>query len=702
MIPSTPVPTPDESCERYFNRELGLLSFQRRVLAEAKDRNNPILERVNFLSIVGSNLDEFFMVRVGGLVMQHRAQVPDLSIDGQTAAEQLVVIRKEAEAIMVEAMELWHGELQPELAANGIHVLEYKDLTDKQRSQLETRFVKSIFPALTPQAFDPGRPFPHISNLSLNLAARIKDENGEEHFARVKVPATLPRLVPLKRSSGGQRKDGTVPHAHWFVWLEQLIIAHLDLLFPGNELLPAFPFRVTRNADIELQEDEAADLLESMSENLHTRRFSPVIRLTLDQGMPKQSRHTLTQNLHVNNNDVYDLPGPLALNALSQLYSLERHDLKNRPTKPRTPSELKAENLDGNIFELIRAGDLLFHHPYESFDPVLEFLKTAVRDPEVVAIKQTLYRVGGDSPIVKLLLKARREYRKQVTVFVELKARFDEESNIGWARMLEREGVHVIYGMIGLKTHAKTLMVIRREGDELRRYVHLGTGNYNTSTAKIYEDVGMLTADQSIGEDLTDLFNYLTGRSNISNFRRLLVAPLNLRARFESMIQREIEHAQAGKEARLIFKCNALVDRKIIDLLYQASAAGVKIELLVRGMCSLLPGVPGMSENIRVRSVIGRFLEHSRIYYFHNDGDDQIYVGSADLMTRNVSHRVETLFPIEDEAHRDRLRSLLLDGYLADDIKSWHMQNDASYELMNAAGIDLQEKIIGQTKSRLG
>ncbi len=688
------------AADLFVNREIGLLNFQYRVLQEARDERNPLLERIKFLSIVGSNLDEFFMVRVGGLVMQQRARIIDLSIDGKTPDVQLADLRTVAEDLMTRASELWYDQLLPELALNGIFVLSYSELNDKQKKQLSRYFQRSIFPVLTPQAFDPGHPFPHISNLSLNLAVQIRDPEGEDHFARVKVPALLPRLVPLKKSSGGQRRDGTVPHNHYFVMLEEVVTAHLEQLFPGNEVVEAHPFRVTRNADIALQELEAADLLETMAENLNTRRFSPVIRLSVDKNMPKSNRKILTQNLQVNHNDVYELPGPLAMSNLVQLYDVDRYDLKDKPIKPRVAETLKLDKGERDIFAAIRSGDILLHHPYESFDPVIDFLDAAVHDPEVLAIKQTLYRVGPQSPVVNLLLEARREHRKQVTVLVELKARFDEASNIGWARKLEREGVHVIYGMVGLKTHAKTLMVIRREGQDLRQYVHLGTGNYNHTTSRIYEDFGFFTCREEFGADLTDLFNYLTGRSNISEFRKLLVAPLSLRAGLEARIRREIEHAREGGQAQLIFKCNSLVDRRLIELLYEASSAGVKINLIVRGLCCLRPGVSGLSENITVRSVVGRFLEHSRIYYFHNAGQSEIYLGSADLMTRNIDHRVETLFPVESPELVQRLRSRVLGLYLDEGARRWLMQPDGSYVLEgtdpSTGAIDIHEQFLAR------
>jgi len=673
----TPPVPPVEPRDRYLNRELGMLQFQYRVLEEAMDPDNPLLERVKFLAILGSNLDEFFMVRAGGLIMQKRSGIVDLSIDGQSAAEQLAAIRKVATDLLGKSRKHWNGELKPALAEAGIHVLDYGELTDKQKRQVETYFRQTIFPVLTPQAFDPGHPFPHISNLSLNLAVVIRDPDGDERFARVKVPAILPRLVPIKRSSGGERKDGTVPHNHYFVWLEQVMAHHLETLFPGMEILRAHTFRVTRNADIELQDLEAVDLLENIAENVVVRRFSPVIQLGIEEDIVTETRQILVDNMAVDRNDIYALAPPLGMSGLMGLCDIDRFDLKFEPAPPVLPAPLRPENMEGDIFAAIRTGDILLHHPYESFDPVIELLKSASRDPQVLAIKQTLYRVGRHSPVVNYLLEARREYRKQVTVLVELKARFDEESNIGWAKMLEREGVHVIYGLLGLKTHAKTLMVVRREGDILRRYMHLGTGNYNHATARLYEDLGMFTCDEEIGADLTDMFNYLTGYSKIEEFRKLLVAPINLRRRFQALLRREIEHARAGRNGHVIFKCNSLVDRKLIDLMYKASGAGVRIELIVRGLCALRPQVPGLSENITVRSILGRYLEHSRIFYFANDGDEEIFVGSADLMTRNFDRRVETLFPVQDPQLKKRLK---------DEVLAASQRDNLGVRLMDAAG----------------
>lgn len=666
----------------YINRELSQLEFQRRVLEEAKDTSNPLLERVKFLSIVGSNLEEFFMVRVGGLIMQKDEGVVDLSIDGLTAAEQLVEIRKTSQKLMVEAREVWQKTIIPELDANGIHVRHYNELTSRQKEIADEYYREMVFPVLTPLALDPGHPFPHISNLSLNLAIMIEGKHGESLFARVKVPDTLPQLVPIKRSSGGVRKDGTVPYHHYFVWLDDLITANLADLFPGMKVLGAHAFHVTRNADMEIQELEAADLLETMEESVRKRRFGVVVQLLIKKDMPANLKEILISNLKVARQDVYTLESPLNLRSLSALLRVERLDLKDRPFIPLTPKQLRPtsnEPADDFLFASMRANNILIHHPYDSFQPVIEFLRSAARDPDVLAIKQTLYRTGSNSPVVKALLQARRDYGKQVAVLVELKARFDEESNIGWARLLEQEGVHVTYGLLGLKTHSKIALIIRKEGNHIRRYVHLGTGNYNHVTATIYEDISLFTCDDDIAADATDLFNYLTGYSLKTNYRKLLVAPINLRQRFEEMIVREIRLQREGQPGHLVFKMNSLADKPIIELLYKASQAGVKVDLIVRGICCLRPGIPGLSENIRVISIVGRFLEHSRVYYFHNGGDEEIFLGSADLMPRNLNQRVEVLFPIEDRCMVENIRENILRVYLADNVKARLMQPDGSF-----------------------
>jgi polyphosphate kinase len=662
----------------FINRELSLLEFQRRVLQEARDPSNPLLERVKFLAILGSNLDEFFMVRVAGLRKQMDAGVVDLPPDGMTPAEQLAAIRKVAWQLMMEALECLNDELLPELDKAGIHILDYAALNERQKVVVDGYFDEVVFPVLTPLAFDPGHPFPHISNLSLNLAIVIRDENGQDLFARVKVPGTLPRLVPIKRSSGGVRRDGTVPYHHYFVWLEQAIAANLEKLFPGMQVVEAHPFRVTRDADTVIQELEASDLLETMEQSVRQRRFGSVVRVTVNEAMPTHIRDILIENLEMDRKDIYTLDAPLGMSNVMGLHAIDRYDLKDAPYKPAIPPRLKLEATDGNLFAAVRRENILIHHPYDSFLPVVDFLYAAAKDPDVLAIKMTLYRVGKNSPVVKTLMDA-RENGKQVAVLVELKARFDEESNITWARMLEREGVHVIYGLLGLKTHSKIALVVRKEGEHIRRYVHLATGNYNAVTAQIYEDIGMFTCDEEVGADATDLFNYLTGYSAKRDFRKLLVAPINLREGMEALIEREIEQQKKKGNGYLLFKMNALVDPPMIQLLYKASMAGVKVDLIVRGICCLRPGVNGLSENIRVISILGRFLEHSRIYYFYNGGNEQVYLGSADLMPRNINRRVEVLFPVQDMPLIRYLRDEVLQTALNDNVKARVMQPDGSY-----------------------
>lgn len=675
-----PIAPPDLNDPSLFiNRELSLLEFQRRVLDEARNEKTPLLERVKFLSIVGSNIDEFFMVRVAGLRKQIDAGIYERTPEGLTPAEQLAAIRKVAQQLMIECHEHWRDSLLPDLKRAGIYVLEYEELNERQRATVKKYFEDVVFPVLTPLAFDPGHPFPHISNLSLNLAVVIRDEKGKDHFARIKVPNTLPRLLPIKRSSGGVRKDGTVPYEHYFVWLEQVIAHNLDDLFHGMQVVEAHPFRVTRDADIEIQELEAADLLETMEQSMRQRRFGSVVRLAVHSAMPAHIRGILLENLELDRNDVYTLDGPLGISSLMSLYqSVERYDLRELPVKPAIPPALRG-NATGDVFDAIRQGDILIHHPYDSFVPVVDFLRAAACDPDVLAIKQTLYRVGRNPPVVETLLEAVQS-GKQVAVLVELKARFDEESNIGWARKLESEGVHVTYGLLGLKTHSKIALVIRKEGDGIRRYMHLATGNYNAVTAQLYEDIGMFTCDDEIGADVTDLFNYLTGYSAKQEYRKLLVAPINLRQRLEALVEREVEHHRNGRPAHLIFKVNHLVDTRMIQGLYRASQAGLKIDLIVRGTCCLRPGVPGVSENIRVHSVVGRFLEHSRIYYFHNGGDEAVYLGSADVMPRNLDRRVEVLFPVQQADLIHRIRDDILLMYLKENARCYHLLPNGLYE----------------------
>ena len=666
----------------YINREIGLIDFQRRVLAEAESEKYPLLERVKFLAYVYHNMDEFFMVRVGGLHMQNAAGVSDLSIDGKTPAEQLAEIRKAATALYKDSQDCWQKRLQPALEKAGIQVLNYDQLAPKQKESVDSYYLETIFPTLTPLAFDPGHPFPHISNLSLNLAVFIEDKSSNQHFARVKVPTvSLPRFIPLKRSSGSVRKDGTVPFNHYFVWMEQVIAANLGNLFPGMKILDVHPFRIIRNNDMEIQEIEAGDLLETMEQSVRMRRFGRIIQLAVNDNITDDALQLLISNLEVELKDVIKTSGSLGLSNLMELSKIDRFDLKSKQFTPYMAPILRHDpSQPEDIYTAIREQKILLHHPYDSFDPVVNFINNAARDPRVLTIKQTLYRTGLKSPIVPALLKARRDYNKQVAVLVELKARFDEESNIVWAKRLEEEGVHVTYGLLGLKTHSKIALVVREDEDGvIRRYVHLGTGNYNHITARSYEDFGYFTCDPDIGADATDLFNFLTGYSAISEFRKLLVAPITLREQFTKLIEQEIEHQLNGGQAHMILKMNSLVDEKIIRKLYQASQAGVKVDLIVRGISCIKPGITDVSENIQVVSVLGKYLEHSRIYYFANNGDPIMLMGSADLMPRNLNNRVEVLFPIEDPALIQQITEQVLNVYLKPDIRAWQMNSDGSF-----------------------
>ena len=659
----------------YLNRELSLLSFQRRVLEEAEDDANPLLERVKFLAILGSNLDEFFMVRVAGLAAQMDGGLVEAGPDGMSPRAQLVAIRREYKRLVNEGHRCLE-KLLPRLEKEGICVRDYTDLNAAQLRDAARYFSETVFPVLTPLALDPGRPFPHISNLSLNLAVLIRDHSGEERFARVKVPDSLPQLVTL---NGGAKANPKKPRKRVdLVWLEQVIAANLAALFPGMEILEAHPFHITRDADVAIKELEAEDLLESVEEGVRQRRFGSPIRLMVTHDMPAPILNILIQNLEITPREVYRMARPLSFKRLMGLYSLERPDLKDAPFLAAVPPALTAMGEEEDIFSRIRKQDILLHHPFDSFQPVIEFLRKAAHDPAVLAIKICLYRVGRNSPVVETLLEAQEE-DKQVAALVELKARFDEESNIEWARALERSGVHVVYGLVGLKAHGKVALVVRREQDRIARYVHISTGNYNAVTAHLYTDIGIFTANEDIADDASNLFNYLTGYSYKSDYKKLLVAPVNLRERLEALIEREIKHAKAGRKAHLIFKVNSLCDPQIIRALYKASREGVRIQLLVRGICGLRPGLPGVSENIEVTSVVGRFLEHSRIYYFHNGGNDEVFIGSADLMPRNIDHRVEILVPILDRGLVRTLREDVLATYLADNVKARHMQSNGTY-----------------------
>ena len=660
--------------ELYLNPHLSLLAFQRRVLEEALDSSTPLLERVKFLSILGSNMDEFFMVRVAGLWQQIETRTTEISMDGRSPSEQLELIRHEVTSVMSELYRLWREDLVPDLRAEGICILRTDQLNPQQTVEVDDYFKRAVYPVLTPLAVDQSRPFPHISNLSLNIAAAVSNGDGVERFARIKVPDSLPQLLPVPSESGELA----------FVWLEDAIRCNLRLLFPEMEILNAHMFHVTRDAELAIQELETDDLLESVQEAVWRRRFRDAVRLQVDTNMPQRLVDMLTANLELDQNDVYRCDGPLDLSRVRALLSIDRPALKDKPFIASYPKSFPATP-SSEIFSIIGENDVLMHYPYESFQPVIDFLRAAANDPNVLAIKMTLYRVGKNSPIVEALLEA-IENGKQVAVLVELKARFDEESNIEWAQKLEREGVHVVYGLPGLKVHAKVAMVVRREGDRIRRYLHLGTGNYNPVTARIYTDLGLFTCNEEIGEDVSDLFNHLTGYSAKKAYRKLLVAPHSIRTGLERLIHAEIERHKQHGDGHLIFKMNALEDAGMVRLLYEASQAGVQIDLIVRGVCVLRPGVPGISETIRVRSIIGRFLEHSRIYYFHNGGDELIYVGSADLMPRNLNRRVEILFPIESARLIRRLRDRILAKYLEDEAGARTMQSDGAYTRAESGG----------------
>ncbi|HEY6274639.1 MAG TPA: polyphosphate kinase 1 [Terriglobales bacterium] len=677
-----------DSPELYINRELSLLEFQKRVLEEAQDPANPLLERVKFLAILSSNLDEFFMVRAAGLQKQVASGTQEVGIDGRTASEQLELIRQQVRGLAQDSHLGLRQEILPALEREGIRIPDFASLGAEDEAHLNAYFVQSVFPVLTPLAFDPGRPFPHISNLSLNLAVAVGDRQGAEHFARLKVPDTLAQLVALdpavRKSSGHAWREGA------FVWLEQLIAANLSLLFPGMEILGAYPFRLIRDAEVAIQELESDDLLESVEEALRKRRFTSAVRLQVDSNMPERIVEILTSNIEIDPEDVYRIEGPIGLSRLMQLCGADRPDLKDAPFVPLVPASF-GPNLDEDIFAVIRREDVLLHHPFESFQPIVEFLRQAARDPDVLAIKMTLYRVGRNSPIVAALLDA-IENGKQVAALVELKARFDEESNIEWARTLEDAGVHVVYGLVGLKVHSKIALVVRREGEVIHRYVHLGTGNYNPVTARLYTDFGFLTSNDEIADDATHFFNALTGYAQRHGSLKLMAAPVNLRPGLKALIQREIELQKKGEPGRLVFKINALEDPQMIKLLYRASQAGVKVDLLIHGLCCLRPGIPGVSENIRVTSIVGRFLEHSRIYWFRNGGAEEVYLGSADLMRRNLDHRVEVVFPVEDPKLARRLKDVL-DIYWRDEAKARHLQSDGQYIRSSAAADALNAQL---------
>ena len=655
----------------YINRELSWLEFDRRVLHEAQDPRTPLLERCKFLAIYANNLDEFFQIRVAGLKQQVAAGFGERTSDGMTPEEQLRSIGTVVRDLQAQASVLLQRELIPELARHGVELLDIQAVPERSRRALDAYFAANVFPVLTPLAVDPAHPFPYISNLSLSLAVTLRGDDGEERFARVKVPKILPRWVPLDQP-------------HTFVPLEQVIGANLEALFPGVEIIGWSTFRITRNADLEINHDEAEDLLSTIQEEVRNRKFGAVTRIEVSAGTPMTVRQMLLAEFSaeqdaapgaLTSEDVYEVSGLMDPSDLFHIHALDLPLLKDVPHQTMPHPRLATGR---NLFEVLREGDILLHHPYESFTTSVErFLQAAAEDPDVLAIKLTLYRTGGDASVARLLEQA-AERGKQVAVLIELQARFDEENNITWATRLEDAGVHVSYGVAGLKTHAKVLLVVRREGDGIRRYVHIGTGNYNPKTARLYTDFGLLSADPELAADLSELFNLLTGFGAPTRFRRLITAPRGMRERFVAMIRREADHARAGKEARIVAKMNAIQDAELIAELYAASQAGVAVDLIVRGICCLRPGLPGVSERIRVQSIIGRFLEHSRAFYFRNDGAEEVYIGSADWMPRNLDRRIEAVAPVSEPAQRRQLRDLML-MMLEDNRQAWDLRPDGSY-----------------------
>ena len=667
----------------YDNRELSWIKFEHRVLNEAKDREIPILDRLKFVSITSSNLDEFFMVRVASLKDMEHAGYTKKDIAGMDPTEQLCAIGKEVHALVEKQYNTYNRSLMPILRKEGIRIIgAYEELNEKQATYVDKYFMEHVYPVLTPMAVDASRPFPLVRNKSLNIAALIKSKHPnsklqqgskqELEFATVQVPSVLPRLVPIPGEDD----------RYTFTLLEQIIEKNMAQLFLNYDLVCAYPYRIMRNADLSFDEDEASDLLKEIQKQLVKRQWGEVIRLEIEHKADKRLLQVLKEQLAVSGKDVYEIAGPLDLTFLMKMYGLSGcDDLREKLFVPqKNPRILPGES----IFDEIKKGDIFLTHPYETFDPVVDFIQQAAVDPDVLAIKQTLYRVSGNSPIIAALAKA-AENGKQVTVLVELKARFDEENNIVWAQKLEKAGCHVIYGLVGLKTHCKIALVVRREEDAITRYVHLGTGNYNDSTAKLYTDCGIFTCNENYGEDATAVFNMLSGYSEPARWNKLVVAPIWLRDRFIALIDREIAHAKEGKEAYIVAKMNSLCDRQIIEKLYEASSVGVEIYLVIRGICCLRTGIPGVSEHIHVTSIVGTFLEHSRIFYFYNNGQEDIYMGSADWMPRNLDRRVEIVFPVEDDVIKDRIKHIL-DVLLRDNLKAYAMLPDGTYAKMSRRG----------------
>ena len=672
--------------DNFTNRELSWLEFNQRILGEARDRKNPLFERMKFLSITASNLDEFFMVRIASLKDMVNAGYQKKDIAGMTAQEQLRALNEKMQAFCEKQYTTYNRALLPKLSEEGLEIISFSELSEKEMDFLEEYFHKNIYPVLTPMAIDSSRPFPLIQNKTLNIAALIKSRNKDKKekkeydIATVQVPSVLPRVILLPQKDGPKRKCRVI-------LLENVIEHYLDVLFLNHEIICSAPYRIMRNADLSIDEDDAEDLLKEIEKSLKMRQWGEVIKFEYEERMDKRLVKYLKKQFKVHSCDMYAFNGPLDLTFLMKCYGIEGfEDLKEAPYIPQKNKKLRA---DKNIFNQIRKGDVLLHHPYESFDPIVAFIKQAAEDENVLAIKQTLYRVSGHSPIIAALAQA-AENGKQVTVLVELKARFDEENNINWARKLEKAGCHVIYGLVGLKTHCKIALVVRREADGIRRYVHLGTGNYNDSTAKLYTDTGMFTCRNAVGEDATAVFNMLSGYSEPANWNQLIVAPIWMKKRFLEVIARETQNAKEGKPARIIAKCNSLCDRKIILALYEASCAGVQIDLIVRGICCLVAGKPGVSENIRVRSIVGTFLEHARIFYFYNDGNEEVYMGSADWMPRNLDRRVEIVFPVEAPDLKEKAKHIL-DVQLRDTLKAHCLLEDGTYRKVDRRGKEAVE-----------
>lgn len=661
--------------EYFFNRELSWIEFNARVLAETRDKANPLFERLKFLSITASNFDEFFMIRVASLKDMVNAGYDKKDIAGMKPQKQLDAILDKVHDFVNTQYSTYNRSLIPQLKANGLVILgSFEDMTDEQRVFCDRYFMEEVYPVLTPMAVDSSRPFPLIRNKSLNIAALLKKKSGDEEleFATVQVPQGLPRFVELPENGG----------VRCLILLENIIEQYMDKLFLNYDIITYSPYRIMRNADLDIEEEEAADLLKEIERQIKKRQWGEAIRLEIQDKMDKRLLKIIKKELKIEDSAIYEINGPLDLTFLMKLYGLDGFD--SLKEKPHTPQPVPGINQGESIFDEIRRGDILMHHPYQTFEPVVDFVRQAANDPKVLAIKQTLYRVSGNSPIIASLARA-AENGKQVSVLVELKARFDEENNIIWARKLEQAGCHVIYGLVGLKTHCKITLVVRREEDGIRRYVHLGTGNYNDSTAKLYTDLGMFTCSQPIGEDATAVFNMLSGYSEPLGWNKLSLAPIWLRDKFLYLINREKEHALDGRDAYIIAKMNSLCDRKIIEALYDASTAGVKIRLIVRGICCLVPGIEGVSDNIEVRSIVGTFLEHSRIFRFANNGQEEIYMGSCDWMPRNLDRRVEILFPVENKELKKQVRHIL-DVQLSDNVKSRFLAKDGTYSKQPRTG----------------